>query len=53
MNKEKVLKIVQIALPVLSLVVAAGTDYFKNKELDEKISKKVTEALANAKTEES
>jgi hypothetical protein len=53
MNKEKILNIVRLALPLVSFGLTFATDYFKDKDLDEKISKKVTEALANAKKGES
>ena len=53
MNNEKVLNIVRLALPLVSLALTVATDYFKDKDLDEKISKKVAEALTNAKKGES
>lgn len=38
-------KIVKVVVPVASVAVTAATSYLSNKELDEKVAKKVAEAL--------
>ena len=40
------LKIVKIVVPVASAAVTLAANYLSNKELDEKVAKKVSEALA-------
>ena len=46
--KETVMKIVKIALPVIGVAVTLATNYFADKDLDDKVAKKVSEALAEA-----
>lgn len=38
-------KIVKVVVPVASVAVAAASNYLGQKELDEKVAKKVAEAL--------
>lgn len=42
---EKILKIAKVVVPVISVGVALATNYLSNKELDEKVAKKVSETL--------
>ena len=42
-----VLKVLKIVVPVASILVTGVSNYVSNKELDEKVAKKVSEALAN------
>lgn len=51
--KEKMLKAVKVLVPVASIAVTIATNYFAEKDLNEKIGKKVAEALANTTGEES
>lgn len=49
-KEEKVMninwgKIVKVVVPVASVAVTAATSYLSNKELDDKVAKKVAEAL--------
>lgn len=46
--KPIVTKIIQVALAVASVAVPLASNYFSNKELDDQISKKAAEAVANA-----
>ena len=50
-NKPVVLKIVKVAVTVIGVGVTLATNYFADKELDDKVSKKVAEALAKANEE--
>ena len=43
---EKLLKVVKIVVPLASIGVTLAANYLSGKELDEKISKKITEELA-------
>lgn len=51
--KDKVLKVVKFLTPLVSIGVTLATNYFENKELDDKVAKKVTEALAKTAGKES
>lgn len=42
-----VFKVGKIVVKVLTIAVPAVSSYFASKELDEKITKKVAEAIAN------
>lgn len=44
----KALKIIKIAVSVASIGVTFAANYFADKDLDDKVTKKVTEALAKA-----
>ena len=49
-KEEKVMninwgKIVKVIVPVASVALTATTSYLSNKELDDKVAKKVAEAL--------
>ena len=46
MNKN-LLTALKVVVPVAGLALTAATNYLNNKEFDEKVAKKVTEALAN------
>lgn len=48
---EKLLKIAKVFVPVVSIGVTLAANYLSNKELDDKVAKKVSEALAET-TEE-
>ena len=50
---EKLLKVVKIVVPVASLGVTLAANYLSNKELDDKVSKKVAEALTKSTNVES
>ena len=47
------LKIVKVVVPVASIGVTLASSYLANKDLDDKVSKKVSEALAKTGGEES
>jgi hypothetical protein len=49
---EKMLKAVKVLVPVASIAVTLATNYFADKDLDEKVGKKVAEALAKTNGEE-
>lgn len=51
--KEKVLKVAKLVVPVASIGVTLAANYLSNKELDDKVAKKVSEALAKTVEEES
>lgn len=44
--KDTVMKIAKIALPVIGVGVTLASNYFADKDLDDKVTKKVSEALA-------
>ena len=48
-----VLKVAKIAVSVLGVGVSFISNYFAEKDLDAKVTKKVAEALANAAEKES
>ena len=50
---EKLLKIVKVVVPIASIGVTLAANYLSDKELDSKVAKKVSEALANSNGEES
>lgn len=50
---EKLLKIVKIVVPVASIGVTLAANYLSGKELDEKVSKKIAEALSKSTEGES
>lgn len=43
---EKLLKVVKVVVPVVSVGVTLASNYLSKKELDDKVAKKVSEALA-------
>lgn len=43
---EKLMKIVKVVVPVASIGVTLAANYLSGKELDEKVSAKVAEALS-------
>jgi hypothetical protein len=47
------MKVTKVAVKVLGVAVPIVTSYFADKELDEKITKKAAEAVANAMKRES
>lgn len=49
---SKLLKIVKVVVPVASIAVTCAANYLSSKELDDKVAKKVSEALANTVNEE-
>lgn len=51
MQKDKVLKIVKVAVSVAGVGLALAQNYFADKDLDDKVTKKVAEAL-NPKKED-
>lgn len=53
MINPMVIKVVKVAVKVASIAVPIIAAHFDNKDLDEKITKKVAEAVANATTKES
>ena len=50
---NKLLKVVKVVVPVISIGVGLATNYLSNKELDDKVAKKVSEALAETAGKES
>lgn len=50
---DKALKALKIVVPVVSLAATVATSFLKDKEFDEKVSKKVAEVLAKTNGEES
>lgn len=48
-----VIKVAKVAVKVLGVAVPIAANYFADKELDEKITKKAAEAVANAMEKES
>lgn len=46
--KDTVMKIAKIALPIITVGVTLASNYFADKDLDDKVTKKVSEALAEA-----
>lgn len=48
---EKLLKIAKLVVPAVSIGVTLATNYLSNKELDDKVAKQVSEALAKANEE--
>ena len=48
---EKILKIAKVVVPVISVGVTLAANYLSNKELDEKVAKKVSETLAKVNEE--
>lgn len=50
---SKALKIVKVIVPVASAAVALASSYLSQKELDEKVAKKVSEVLAETAAKES
>ena len=53
MMNVKMLKVVKALVPVASIAVTLAANYFADKDLDEKVGKKVAEALAKSNGEES
>ena len=51
MEKEKVFKIVKVAVAVAGVGITLAQSYFADKDLDDKVTKKVAEAL-NPKKED-
>lgn len=47
-----VIKVAKVAVKVLGVAVPIAANYFADKELDEKITKKTAEAVAKAMKEE-
>lgn len=50
---DKVTKALKVVVPVVSVVATVATSWLKEKEFDEKVTKKVAEALAQTNGEES
>ena len=50
---EKAFKLVKILVPVTSIGLTLATNYLSKKELDEKIAKNVSKAIAKTVNEES
>lgn len=50
---NKLMKAIKIIVPVVSVGVTLATNYLADKNLEDKISKKVSEALTKSTTEES
>ena len=50
---EKALKVIKWVVPIASIGVTLATNYLSNKELDSKVAKKVSEALAETVEKES
>lgn len=48
-----VIKVAKVAVKVLGIAVPIAANYFADKELDEKITKKAAEAVADAMKGES
>lgn len=46
--KEAVMKVAKIVLPILTVGVTLASNYLADKDLDDKVTKKVSEALAEA-----
>lgn len=53
MMNEKTLKVIKLGVTVASIGITLATNYFADKELDDKVAKKVAEALAKANEKES
>lgn len=49
--KPATLKIIKVAVSVISVGVTLATNYFADKDLDAKVAKKVAEALAETTKE--
>ena len=47
MDKKLVMKIAKIAVPVASIAVTIATNFLSEKDLDDKIAKKLAESLKN------
>lgn len=45
---EKLLKAVKVIVPIASVGVTLAANFLSNKELDDKVAKKVSEALAKS-----
>jgi len=45
---QTTMKIAKVAVKVIGIAATFATGYFADKELDDKISKKAAEAVANA-----
>lgn len=52
MNKDKLMKVAKIAVPIVGVVVSLATSVLSDKKMEETIDKKVTEALAKKAEEE-
>jgi hypothetical protein len=52
-TKDMVMKGAKILVPIVGLAVTAATNYFAEKDLDEKITKGVAEKLAEMNKKES
>ena len=50
---EKLMKAVKIIVPIASVGVTLAANFLSNKELDDKVSAKVAEALAKSQEGES
>jgi hypothetical protein len=46
--KEAVMKVAKIVLPILTVGVTLASNYLADKDLDDKVTKKVSEAVAKA-----
>ena len=46
MDKTKVMKIVKVGVSLLGVGVTLASNYFAEKDLDEKVTKKVAEQLS-------
>lgn len=44
---NKMFKVAKVVVPLVSIAVSFAANYLNNKELDDKIAQKVSEALAN------
>ena len=53
MEKNKLMKVAGIVLPVLGAGVSLASTWFDSKKLDETITEKVSEALSKATEKES
>lgn len=51
MLSPKVMKVAKVLVSVASVGVSLATSWFAEKDLDDKVAKKVAEALANQKND--
>lgn len=51
--KDTVMKIAKVALPIVGIAVTVATNYFADRDLDDKVANKVSEALAKSADKES
>lgn len=47
--KNNIVKILSVGLPLVGAVLTLATNWVDDKKLDDKVTEKVSEALANAK----